>query len=527
LTGKCSSVVLLMIFVLLLPIMQAYCLLGTVRATSQAPRQVSCTITNTITNPGSGNQYTLQPLTFGGISTNMWNTVSSVGDVEQCVGETGLQTTISLNDIQYDLQGAPAGSPEIGYGIDSFDVGFGPLSTKTTLSSFPMLASSFDNLNYWISVGYSLGSPSPPGLTIDLVYDLWIETAPSPGVGPQSGDLEVMLFLYGSNALPDGSSVCLSCFSETNPTGQSSVWSIYRGIGGAGTTTITFLLTSPTPTSTGSIDVRLQDFIEKALLIHPMSASSELMGIELGTEFGGTYPAQPSASWGWTISSLVLQNSCDTLELLPVGSESVCSAQSTVSLTLSPNSIALGSSVTLSGSISPNPGPVLVTVSFSRDAGTTWAILMSFMTDGSGDYGTSWAPSTPGDYLLEASWGGNNQLAPSQSSPESLTVTGAVSPTPSVLLSSPATTSHGQVLTLSITVFNPSSWTLNANVSIMITGPSDYVLFDVIQVKVNGISQSTRYYDWSVPTQTGSYAIMLAFMPPTLGTVEFEAIQVT
>jgi hypothetical protein len=223
------------------------------------------------------------------------------------------------------MQGAPAGSPEIGYGIDSYDVAFGPLSTKTTLSSFPMPVNSFDNLNYWVNAGYSLGTPTPADLTIDLTYDLWIEAAPSPGVGPKSGDLEIMLFLYNSNAPPDGTLTCSSCFSETNSSGQSTVWSIYEGIGGAGTATITFLLTSPTPTSTRSIAVQLQDFIEKALSYHPMSASAVLMGIELGTEFGATYPAQPSVSWSWTISNLVLQNSCDTLELLPSGSESVCS----------------------------------------------------------------------------------------------------------------------------------------------------------------------------------------------------------
>jgi hypothetical protein len=40
--------------------------------TAQAPRQPSCPVTNTLTNPGTDNQYTLEALTFGGISTNMW-----------------------------------------------------------------------------------------------------------------------------------------------------------------------------------------------------------------------------------------------------------------------------------------------------------------------------------------------------------------------------------------------------------------------------------------------------------------------
>jgi hypothetical protein len=154
-------------------------------------------------------------------------------------------------------------------------------------------------------------------------------------------------------------------------------------------------------------------------------------------------------------------------------------------------------------------------------------MLMSIMTDVSGRYSTSWAPPAPGNYLLEASWSGNNQLAPSQSSSASLTVTGSVQPTPTVLLSAPATTPHGQTVTLSIIVFNPASSALNANVTIEITGPNNYVLFDVIQVKVNANSQSTGYYDWATPTQTGSYTVMVGLLPPTVGGVDIETIQVT
>jgi hypothetical protein len=148
------------------------------------------------------------------------------------------------------------------------------------------------------------------------------------------------------------------------------------------------------------------------------------------------------------------------------------------------------------------------------------------MTDSSGTYSTSWSPAAPGDYLLEASWNGDSQLAPSQSSSASLTVTGSTSPTPTVLLSAPATTPHGQPVTLLITVFNPASSALNANVSIEITGPNNYVSFDVIKVKVSPNSQSTGYYDWAVPTQTGTYTIMISFLPPTPSGVDLEAVQV-
>jgi hypothetical protein len=154
-------------------------------------------------------------------------------------------------------------------------------------------------------------------------------------------------------------------------------------------------------------------------------------------------------------------------------------------------------------------------------------MLMSLITDNTGSYSTSWTPPYPGNFLLDASWSGNNQLAPSQSPTASLTVTGSLSPTPTLLLSSPATTPHGQTLTLSLTVFNPASSALNANVTLEITGPNDYVLFDVVQVKVNAKSQSTSYYDWTAPTQTGTYTIMLSLLPSTPNGVDVETLQVT
>ena len=48
--------------------------------------------------------------------------------------------------------------------------------------------------------------------------------------------------------------------------------------------------------------------------------------------------------------------------------------------------------------------------------------------------------------------------------------------------------SNRQTVTLSITVFNPASSALNANVTIEITGPNNYVLFDVVPVKVGANS---------------------------------------
>ena len=196
-----------------------------------------------------------------------------------------------------------------------------------------------------------------------------------------------------------------------------------------------------------------------------------------------------------------------------------------ISLAVSPSFILIGSLVGLSGSITPNPGAVQVTLSFSGDSGSTWASFITLVTDGSGSYSTGWTPSHPGSYLLMASWSGNDQFAGSASSSLSLTVTGTVTPTPTLLLSVPSTASRGQSITLSITVFNPTSSPLNANVTVQITGPGSYVSFDVIQVQVAASSQLTTYYDWTVPNQPGTYNVTVGLLSTKPGGTDTGTIR--
>jgi hypothetical protein len=54
---------------------------------------------------------------------------------------------------------------------------------------------------------------------------------------------------------------------------------------------------------------------------------------------------------------------------------------------------------------------------------------------------------------------------------------------------------------------------LNANVTIQVIGPGNYVTFDVIQVKVTANSESTGYYDWTVPDQLGVYNVTAGLLP--------------
>ncbi len=132
-----------------------------------------------------------------------------------------------------------------------------------------------------------------------------------------------------------------------------------------------------------------------------------------------------------------------------------------------------------------------------------------------------------GELLLESSWDGNNQLAESTSSRASLTVTGVIAPTPTVLLTASATATRNQLVKLRIIVFNPTSMPLNANVTIQIIGPGNYVLFDVVQMKVTANSESTDYYDWAIPNSAGVYTVTVGLLPTEPTAFDTTTIQVS
>ena len=148
------------------------------------------------------------------------------------------------------------------------------------------------------------------------------------------------------------------------------------------------------------------------------------------------------------------------------------------------------------------------------------------MTNGTGSYSTIWTSQYPGSYLLQASYGGSSNYAASTSPSVSLTVTGTVNPNPTVLLTAPTSATVGQTVSLEVTVFNPTSALLNANVTVQISGPGNYVSFDVIQVKVQATSESTGYYDWTPPNQTGSYTVTVELLSTRARSSDMAAIQV-
>lgn len=272
--------------------------------------------------------------------------------------------------------------------------------------------------------------------------------------------------------------------------------------------------------------------ISSTIIALPTSTSTTSTTTTAATSTTSTY-ATTTSSTSTSVSTTITTtttNICTQTQTSTTTSTTLTTfarPSTTTSLLVNPNSLNLGSSLTLSGSITQNPGAVGVTISISQDSGSTWTTLMIVSTDNSGSYSTGWTPPYPGSYLVEASWNGNNQLAGSNSPTQSLTVTGTTTPTPTLLLSAPSSGSRGQSVQLSIAVFNPTNSPLNTKMSVEIMGPNNYVMFDVVQVNVAATSDSTAYYGWTAPNQSGAYTVTVSLSPSTPSGLSTATIQIT
>jgi hypothetical protein len=342
-------------------------------------------------------------LTYGELETNLWNCVSSTGTVTEASSSSGLTTTVDLANLVYKSPG-PIAYTELGYGNNLLDMTFQQTGNSDSSLEFPITVSAFDSLGIWATTSFTLGQTTPSNLPVDLAYDFWIEQNPSPGSPPAAavcvasictgGDLEVMIWLYDNNNSPSGSPYGTP-FQDTvmsNGVQSSSSWQIYQGIGGSNTETISFVLSSPSPSTSNTISLRLQDFIEKAVsiyeagLLNPSLSNAQLMGIELGTEYGGS--GYSTASWQWSLSEYSFQNACNYLQLLPSGSTALYS-MACASSTLVYEEVPLtadqtgttGISVTIMGSAAPDGTSFTV---ISGDWGSTQPAGTGSVSLGSG-----------------------------------------------------------------------------------------------------------------------------------------------
>jgi hypothetical protein len=105
-------------------------------------------------------------------------------------------------------------------------------------------------------------------------------------------------------------------------------------------------------------------------------------------------------------------------------------ASSNISMSLSETSIFLGSSVTISGAISPVRPNVKVTVYNRTKGATTWGTLANVTTNQNSVYSCTWKPGKKGTYEVMASWEGDNKTLPASSGVLTLAVTVKTGGTP-------------------------------------------------------------------------------------------------
>jgi len=93
-----------------------------------------------------------------------------------------------------------------------------------------------------------------------------------------------------------------------------------------------------------------------------------------------------------------------------------------ISCSLSVATIRQGQNVTISGSITPNPGANNdVILEYSADGGSTWGTIATVKTDSGGSFSYVWSPSQ-GNYKVRSRWDGSATYNGATSSQQSLTV---------------------------------------------------------------------------------------------------------
>jgi len=93
-----------------------------------------------------------------------------------------------------------------------------------------------------------------------------------------------------------------------------------------------------------------------------------------------------------------------------------------ISCSLSVSTIRQGQNVTISGSITPNPGANNdVILEYSADGGSTWGTITTIKTDSAGSFSHVWSPGQ-GNYKVRSRWDGSATYNGATSAQQSLTV---------------------------------------------------------------------------------------------------------
>jgi hypothetical protein len=226
---------------------------------------------------------------------NPWGVTTGSGTIVQNYSGSGaITTTMSLTG----LPGSGVdGSPFVLYGCDQY---YG--STHTCWQSqppqFPKQLSAMSSLV--IDFNYALSGTLSGTRNIDVIFDNWVCKTNQPTQIPDC--LEVILNPY-YNFAPGGWTYYKTINEPATINGASGTWSLDEYYWGAGSLLIA-PHSLPGPTSE-ALRFNLLDILNKAaadykVIFSDNTSYSWLMGIELGTEFGGN----SAQSYTLTLSKL-------------------------------------------------------------------------------------------------------------------------------------------------------------------------------------------------------------------------------
>lgn len=100
--------------------------------------------------------------------------------------------------------------------------------------------------------------------------------------------------------------------------------------------------------------------------------------------------------------------------------QSPAKSPSSISISVSSSTVTVGSSLTVSGSISPVRSDVAVTISYRGDG--QWSTLATVTSSSDGSYSYAWTPASVGSYQLKASWAGDATYDEATSAVASVTI---------------------------------------------------------------------------------------------------------
>ena len=170
---------------------------------------------------------------------------------------------------------------------------------------------------------------------------------------------------------------------------------------------------------------------------------------------------------------------------------------STITIICNPSNITIGEEVVISGTINPVHTMTPINLRYSLDEGLSWSTIGTTITNEDGEYSFTWKPPTPGKYLIEASWEGDQDH---HGATNTYTLTVSKAQSTLTIKTSKTTITIGETITITGKINPPHN---QATITIQ-TSANGKTFTKLTQIKTD--QTGTYAYKWKPPT-TGTFHI--------------------